>query len=458
MVLAVVGGGSSQWMISLMKDVYLLDAVDGGEIRLVDPDRAGAEAVAAMLGRFNATRGKEYRVTVCDDRAEALDGADFVMTTFSPGSMDAFEFDLEIPIRYGIRQPVSMTVGPSGISAALRTVPVAAEVVTDMERHCPGAWLLNVTNPMSAVTRAMSMAADTVRVVGLCHEFHSFPALAASILDLQPPDDLNVVEQLYRWLPEQGLRYTVAGINHFIWIIAAELDGQDVQPRIRQFAREHRDLAPNGSPYSLRNRHAVKLALCRTFGYLPVVGDRHLVEFWPHLCNVRNGYAMRYAVEKTTVDSRRHRREQNRARVERIAAGTEEMDWTRSGEEMTEVMNAILTGGSTTAILNLPNQGQVTNLPDDVIVETLATVTGGEISPQPCGELPGAVGSLCRLHVDVQELTVQAALQGDRDRLVEALSLDPLSGSADFAELGELADELLAANRRWLPRFFERAA
>ena len=119
MVLAVIGGGSSQWMMSLMKDVYLLDAVDGGEIRLVDPDRGGAEAVASMLDRFNAMRGKDYRVSVCDDRAEALGGADFVMTTFSPGSMDAFEYDLEIPIRYGIRQPVSMTVGPAGISAAL---------------------------------------------------------------------------------------------------------------------------------------------------------------------------------------------------------------------------------------------------------------------------------------------------------------------------------------------------
>ena len=149
----------------------------------------------------------------------------------------------------------------------------------------------------------------------------------------------------------------MAGINHFIWIIGAELNGRDVLPDIRRFAREHQDLAPAGAPYSLSNRHAAKLALCRTFGYLPLAGDRHLVEFWPHLCNVRNGYAMSYAVEKTTVDSRRHRREHNRARVERIAAGTEEMDWTRSGEEMTEVMNAILTGGSTTAILNLPNRG-----------------------------------------------------------------------------------------------------
>jgi alpha-galactosidase/6-phospho-beta-glucosidase family protein len=455
MKLAVIGGGSSQWMISLMKDIYLLDAVDGGEIRLVDPDRPGAEAVAKMLARFNQTRGKDFSISVCDDRSEALHDADFVMTTFSPGSMDAFDFDLEVPIRYGIRQPVSMTVGPAGISAALRTAPVAAEIVADMERECPQAWLLNVTNPMSVVTRAMNQAARQVRVLGLCHEFHSFSKLAKAILGLQPPPDMNVVEQLYHWMPEQGLNYTVAGINHFIWITSATLHGEDVLPRIRRFAREHRDLRAADAPYTLRNAHGAKLALCRTFGYLPVVGDRHLVEFWPHLCNLRNGFGMRYSVEKTTVDSRRHRREDNRARVERIAAGEEEMKWSRSGEEMTEIMRCVLTGDKTTAILNLPNQGQVANLPADVIVETLATVDGSSVQPHDSGDLPGSVASLCRLHVDVQELTVRAALEGSRELLVEALSLDPLSGTGDFGEMGDLADELLLATREWLPRFFK---
>jgi alpha-galactosidase len=231
-ILTVIGGGSSQWMINLMKDVYLLDAAEGGEIRLVDPDQPGAAAVASMLQRFNRERRKDYSISVVDDRAEALAGADFVMTTFSPGSMDAFEYDLEVPIRYGIRQPVSMTVGPAGISASLRTVPVAYEIVQDMERQCPDAWLLNVTNRMSTVTRAMNLAANSVRVVGLCHEFHSFAALAREIFGLQPPPDTNVVEQLYQWLPERGLDYTVAGINHFIWITRAELDGRDVIPRI----------------------------------------------------------------------------------------------------------------------------------------------------------------------------------------------------------------------------------
>ena len=119
MILTVIGGGSSQWMKSLMRDVYLLDEVDSGEIRLVDPKREHVEAVARMLETFNRMRNKDYQISVTDDRRAALKGADFVMTTFSPGSMDAFYNDLEIPIKYGIRIPVSMTVGPPGISAAL---------------------------------------------------------------------------------------------------------------------------------------------------------------------------------------------------------------------------------------------------------------------------------------------------------------------------------------------------
>jgi alpha-galactosidase len=378
------------------------------------------------------------------------------MTTFSPGSMEAFYHDLEIPVKYGIRLPVSMTVGPPGVSAALRTVPVAYEIVKEMETLCPNAYLLNVTNPMSAVTRAMNLAARSVRILGLCHEFHCFPGLLEPILDLQKPEHQPPLEYLYKGLSDLGFDYTVAGLNHFIWITQATLDGEDALPAIRDFAHKNRDLKPDGAPYhAFQNHHAVKLALCRTFGYLPTVGDRHLVEFWPSLCNPRNGYGMAYDVSKTTVDSRVHRVDRSLAAIHRIARGEEEVDWTRSAEEMSDIIEALLTHTEMTCILNLPNQGQITNLPQDTIVETLATISPEAITPKPSGDLPGPIGSLCRLHADVHELTVQAALNGDRDLCVQAFSLDPSSAGADFSELGILTDELLLANKKWLPRFFQ---
>ena len=458
--IAVIGGGSVNWMKALMKDLYLLDEASGGEIRLMDPNLSDAHAVAAMLEALNRQRNKDYRITVTDDRREAIDGVDFVMATYSPGSMDAFWNDLELPVKYGVVLPVSMTVGIPGISAALRAVPVGHELVSEMESLCPGAWLLNVTNPMSCVTRAMNLPARTVRVLGLCHEFHALGKFLGPMLGLRRPKGMEVTEYLYRWLPAQGFDYTVAGLNHFIWLTSATLHGEDVLPRIRQYCVDHDAIGveewggvTQGTTV-FPNTGEVKFALCRQFGYLPMAGDRHLVEFLPSLCNLRNGFASGYQVRKTTVDRRRSLREASRASVLRIAAGEEEMDWTRSGEEMTEILKAILSGTQTTAIVNMPNRGQITNMPEDTIVETLATVGPDGAVPRPSGALPGPIGSLCRLHADVQELVVEAALAGDRTLLIEAMGLDPSSAGMDFRDIPRLAEELLSANREWLPRFY----
>lgn len=459
--LTVIGGGSVNWMSRLMRDVYQVNEIDGGEIRLVDPQTEHVRAVAAMLEKFNEIRNKDYNILIIENRKKALKDADFVMTTFSPGTMDAFWNDLEIPVKYGIRQPVSMTVGPSGISAALRTAPVAYEIVEDMEEMCPGAWLLNVTNPMSVVTRAMNMAAETVKVVGMCHEFHAFPAYMGKILNLKKPENMDVLTYLYEWLEEQGFEYTIAGLNHFIWLTRAELNGRDVITEIQQYCKENKQLNQRNYPENGKGSNSynysgfVNFALCRRFGYLPIVGDRHLIEFYPNLCNPNNGYGMKYGIKKTTVGSRRLGKVRKLEQIKKIAAGKEEVDWNSSGEEMVEIIRGIINDNPVKGIVNMPNQGQIENLPEDVIVETLATVSADGITPKSSGKLPGSVGSLCRLHADVHELTVEASLQGDKDKFTEALSLDPLSGGADFSELGDLADELLQANRKWLPRFFD---
>ena len=444
-ILTVIGGGSVNWMRVLMKDIYMIDEIPGGQIRLVDPNTEHVNAVAKMLEAYNRYKNKEYEILIVKERKKALEGADFVMTTFSPGAMEAFRNDLEIPIKYGIRQPVSMTVGPCGISAALRTVPVAYEIVEEMEEACPNAWLLNVTNPMSVVTGAMNKAARTVKVVGMCHEFHALHSILGKILGLNKPEGMTITEYLYEWLNEQGFEYTIAGLNHFIWLTKATLNGKDVILKIREYCNAVDDK---------NNTDAVKMELCSQLGYIPIVGDRHLVEFYPSLCNLRNGFGMKHNVRKTTVDERIHTKVKQLEEINALSGGTSKIDWRKSGEEMTGIIKAIVTGEETAAIVNMPNRGQISNLPEGVVVETLATVGRNGLTPKSSGELPGVVGSLCRLHADVHELTVKAALEGSRDLLVKALFLDPLSGGADFGELPDLAEELLEANKRWLPRFF----
>lgn len=455
--ITVIGGGSVNWMPKLMADVFQIDELEGGEIRLVDPNEEHTQAIVGMLHAFNRLRRKDYRIVVSPDRRRALERADFVMATFSPGAMDAFHNDLEIPIRYGIRQPVSMTVGPAGISASLRTAPVAHEIIDEMEAVCPDAWMLNVTNPMSVVTRAMSAAARRVKLLGLCHEFHSFRNVIGPIIGMPQPDGMDILTYLYRYLGEQGIEYTVAGVNHFIWLLRLSRDGVDLLPEVHRFAKENQEIAgrreAGAQPSPFDSTNAAKLALCRRFGVMPLAGDRHLVEFMPSLCSIQNGFAMQYGVHKTTVDFRRHRKDRQLANIRAIADGRVEPERRSSGEPMLEIMRSIVRGDSTVTIANAANTGQIEGMPEGAAVETLCDVTPGGVRPRPAGRLPEGLESLVRLHVDVHELTFKAAMEGSRSTLVRALTLDPLCGLADFEDIQKMADDLLEANRDWLPRF-----
>ena len=458
--IAIIGGGSVNWMRGLIRDIFVLHGVEGGEIRLVDPNIPHVTSVRNMILKYNEVSDKCFDVSIEEDRKKALTGCDFVITTFSPGAMDAFFNDLEIPVKYGIRLPVSMTCGVSGISAALRTVPVAYEITQDMEEVCPGAVLLNVTNPMTAVTRAFNLPAKTVKVFGICHEIHALPHYLGRILGLHIPAGMSVSRYLYSYLQEQGFEYTVAGINHYIWLTKATLNGEDMLGKIRQFAMENKTLYPQDphdpgtNPYS--NNAQAKLALCRQFGYLPLPGDRHLVEFMSSLCNPHNGYGMEYGILKTTVDSRRMDKILQKQEIDRIASGEVPVNLHHSGEEVMDIMQAYVDGTDMITICNRPNVGQITNLPRDVIVETFVRKEkDGSITPIPAGELPRPIHHLCYLHSSINEMVVEAALRGDRDLLIEAMSLDPSTGVMDFARIPDLCDDLLHSNKKWLPRFFD---
>lgn len=458
--ICIIGGGSVNWMRILMKDIYSLRGVEGGEIRLVDPNVPHVTSVKNMAEKFNEASDKNFEISIVEDRKEALRDCNFVITTFSPGAMDAFYNDLEIPVKYGVRLPVSMTCGISGMSAALRTVPVAYEITQDMEEVCPGAVLLNVTNPMTAVTRAFNLPAKTVTVFGICHEIHALHRYLGRIFGLNLPEGMHISEYLYSWLQKQGFEYTVAGINHYIWMTQASYHGEDVLGKIRQFAMEHETFEElpkhyhDINPYD--NHGEAKLALCRQFGYLPIPGDRHLIEFMSSLCNNQNGFGMDYGVAKTTVDARRLTKVMQKQEIDRMASGEIQVSFSRSGEEVAGFIQAYVDNAEMVTICNRPNIGQISNLPKDIIVETFVKKEkDGTVTPIPAGELPRPIHHLCYLHSSINEMVVEAALKGDRNLFVEAMSLDPSTGTMDFKKIPQLCDDLLYANKQWLPRFFD---
>ena len=458
--MAVIGGGSVNWMRGLMKDVYMLKGVEGGEIRLVDPNVSHVNSVKNMLLKFNELTEKEFEISIQEDRMEAMRGCDFVLTTFSPGAMDAFYNDLEIPIKYGIRLPVSMTCGVCGISAALRTVPVAYEISQQMEQVCKNAVLINVTNPMTAVTKAFSLPASTIKVYGICHEVHALEKILGKIFGLHKPEGMPIGEYMHSWLEKQGFEYTVAGINHFIWLTKAQWNGRDVLDDIYKFALENESFDFLNQSEQATNTYAstgqAKLAMCRQFGYLPLPGDRHLVEFYSSLCNNQNGFGMTYGVRKTTVESRRLDKISQQNYIDRIARGEEKVVWDRSGEEIYDILQSYIDESELVTVANLRNEGQISNLPLGSVVETkIKKEKDGRITPIYAGALPETVRALCSLHTTINDMVVEAALKGDRRMLIAAMSLDPSTGTMDFQKIPQLCDDLLFANKKWLPNFFE---
>jgi alpha-galactosidase/6-phospho-beta-glucosidase family protein len=436
--IAVVGGGSYQWGPKIILDVALKMELRRGTLVLHD---INAEALDDMfdwgekvLNEADADLQLEKTLSVED----ALEGADFVVLSISTGGLDATALDLEIPAQYGVVQTVGDTVGPGGHFRALRNIPVVVEIARTMERICPDAVLLNLTNPLTALTRAVTKA-TSIRAVGLCHELFSTLGMLSKMFDA----------------PEEAINVRVAGVNHFIWVTDVSVRGRDVTEEAfrRISGGEAREIAladAAGDKDPFVNTWGFRTELCGLYGYLPAAGDRHLCEFVPgYLSDEKE--RERLDLRVTTVDVRRERLAADRERVRRMIRGGEPIPTGPSREEISDVMAAVWTGEDSVNIVNLPNAGQVRDLPLGTVVETYGALNGTGASGIVFGELPPPVAALVHPHVFNQEATVQAGLTGDRDLAFRTFVNDPLVASQ--ADARALFDEMFEAHSAYLSQF-----
>jgi alpha-galactosidase len=436
--IAVVGGGSYQWGPKIILDVALKMELRGGTLVLHD---INAEALDDMfdwgekaLNQADADLQLEKTLSVED----ALEGADFVVLSISTGGLDATALDLEIPAQYGVVQTVGDTVGPGGHFRALRNIPVVVEVARTMERICPDAVLLNLTNPLTALTRAVTKA-TSIRAVGLCHELFSTLSMLSKMFDA----------------PEGAINVRVAGVNHFIWVTDVSVRGHDVTEEAfrRISGGEAREIAladAAGDKDPFVNTWGFRTELCGLYGYLPAAGDRHLCEFVPgYLSDEKE--RKRLDLRVTTVDVRRERLAADRERVRRMIRGGEPIPTGPSREEISDIIAAVWTGEDSVNIVNLPNAGQVRDLPLGAVVETYGALNGTGASGIVFGELPPPVAALVHPHVFNQEATVQAGLTGDRDLAFRTFVNDPLVASQ--ADARALFDEMFEAHSAYLSQF-----
>jgi alpha-galactosidase len=445
--ITIVGGGSYQWTPELLADLISTPSLHGAHLVLEDIDPAPLEKMQALARKVDEALGAKVTVATTTDQRRALEGADFVIVTISTGGFESMSLDLDVPARYGIRQSVGDSVGPGGINRALRNIPVLVGVAEDMAAVCPDAWLLNITNPMTSITRAISRQTE-VKTVGLCHEVGNWTMDLAIALGK----------------PAEAVTPTVAGVNHFPVVTALDVDGQDGFAILAEMVAEAgglEALAPHpGRPEAevfsrldFVQRHALKLTLLDRWGALPAAGDRHLAEFVPWVLTEESDWGGVFNIELTPIEQRQKHQNGYIADVDAWLDGTKKLQTWSSGELPAPVIDSLVTGERRHLPVNIPNAGQVPDVPAESVVESICIVDGDGIRGRDVAPLPAPYAELVRRHAAVTELTVVAAVEGDRTRAEEAFLLDPLAGRGDLGRTEAMIDELLSATARWLPQF-----
>lgn len=460
MKIAFIGGGSYQWVPTLTTDLALTPSVHGAEIVLEDVAAARLARTAPVVQHVSDLTGASFTVRTSTDQRDALRGADFVMVNITTGGLASMQLDLDIPWRYGIRQPGGDTMGPGGINRALRNIPVIVGIARDMEEVCPDAWLLNLTNPMTAICRGVTKA-TSIKTIGLCHEVTNFKG----VLTLLAGADWNKIEM------------QMTGVNHVPVVTAVDLgDGRDGMAFLRDVVDGKVDLdvdlgfdlggddheRPGSFGEERLPRRATKrwfveeytagFELFRRYGAFVAPGNRHTLEAFPAMLAEDAEWGKRWNIHYTTIDERARHEEKYTADLDRRLADSEPPRHP-SMEMAAPVIDSLVTGRPRTFPLNVPNAGQCADLPLDAVTESMCIVDGdGVRGGEPVSAPPFFAAWLNRI-VAAQELTVEAALTGDRELVHAAMLLDPHAGTLGLATIEQMTAELLDATSRWLPQF-----
>ncbi|QRZ93682.1 alpha-glucosidase/alpha-galactosidase [Bacillus subtilis] len=413
--IAYIGGGSQGWARSLMSDLAI-DERMSGMVALYDLDFEAAQR-NEVIGNYSGNG--RWRYEAVSTLKKALSGADIVIISILPGSLDDMEIDVHLPERCGIYQSVGDTVGPGGIIRGLRAVPIFAEIARAIRDYAPESWVINYTNPMSVCTRTLYKVFPGIKAIGCCHEVFGTQKLLAEM----------VTERLGIEVPRrEDIHVNVLGINHFTWITAASYRHIDLLPIFREFSSHYGESGYELEGESWRDSvfhsaHRVAFDLFETYGAIPAAGDRHLAEFLP------GPYLKQPEVWKfhlTPISFRKQDRALKRQETERFIQQQRGVAGKASGEEGVNIIAALLGLGELVTNVNMPNQGQVSNLPIQAIVETNAFITRNSVKPIFSGALPKGVEMLAARHVSNQEAVAEAGLTKDTGLAFQAFLNDPL--------------------------------
>ncbi len=458
--LAYIGGGSKAWARVFMIDLALTQGMTG-EIALYDIDRAAAERNRRIGERINEhpdARAK-WRYTVADTLAEALTGADFVAISILPGTFDDMAADVHLPERYGIYQSVGDTVGPGGVLRALRTVPLFEGFARAIRDHCPRAWVINLTNPMTILCKTLFDVFPGIKAFGCCHEvFHAEDFLCCVVKERLG------VSRPHR----QELTVEASGINHFTWITEAHWGDVDVMALLPAFIERYYESGyceQGNDPQAFRSENPflygnkVKMDLFRRFGALGAAGDRHLVEFMDGRWYLADRSAPeRWLYHLTSVDYRRADQQRKIEEAEALAAGRKPVILKQSDEELIRLMQALLGMGQAVSNANVVNVGQMSELPLGSVVEGNCVFDRDSVTPLPAKSLPAGAAALVRKNAENIEALYAAIRARDLDDAFHVFMRHPLCSRLTREHGRTLFSEMVRATAPCLAPWYDLGA
>jgi alpha-galactosidase len=426
-----IGAGSTVFAKNLLVDILSFPELADSQLCLFDIDSERLQTSEIVANRIAQTLGIQPTIETTTDRVRALADATYAINMIQVGGYQPCTVtDFAVPKKHGLQQTIGDTLGIGGIMRALRTTPVLIEMARDMERYCPAVVHLNYVNPMAINCWALTRA-TRIRTIGLCHSVqHTAEDLATDI-----------------GVPLEEINYLVAGINHLAFFLKFERNGEDLYPLIHKVIEEGR--VPPG------NR--VRYDMLRRLGYFVTESSEHFAEYVPwYIKRERADLIERYNIPLDEYP-RRCERQIGEWKFLRKSLETPDtpLDMERSVEYGSGIIHSLETGMPRVVYANLENTNLITNLPPGCCVEVPCLVEKNGIQPTHIGALPPHLAALMQTNINVQALTVEAILTGNREPIYHAAMLDPHTGAElDLDQIWQLVDDLIAQHAEWIPHQF----
>ena len=450
--IAMIGAGSIGFTRRLMRDILAVPELQDTTFAFMDISERNLDMVTQLCQREIEHNGLPAQVVPTTSQREAIEGADYVVSTIRQGGLDAFKLDIEIPLKYGIDQCVGDTICAGGIMYAQRTIPVLLDICKDTrEVGQSDAIFLNYSNPMAMNTWACNKYGG-VQTIGLCHGVQGGHRQIASCIELWAKSEGLIGED--ETVSQADVDIIAAGINHQTWYVQIKWRGMDMVPKMLELFEAHPTFSET---------EKVRIDVLRRFGYYSTESNGHLSEYvpwyrkrvneipqWIDLRNWIHGETGGYL--RVTTEGRNWFQTDFPNWMQEAPPNFDQ--YARSSEHGSYIVEGLETGRVYRGHFNIINQGHITNLPDGCVIEIPGYVDNNGINMPVVGDLPMACAATCSASVRVQEMGMEAAVHGDVTLLKQAMLHDPLTGAvANTEEIWQMTDEMLVAQAQWLPNY-----